>query len=363
MLLGIISLSENHEFKPGGLKHGGRIRAAAEKYHIPFKEWLDLSTGLNPNGWPVSSVPAAVWQALPEDDDGLQTAACQYYGCDYCLPVAGSQAAIQTLPGLRSLSKVGVISPTYAEHEYNWKQAGHEVVALSFEDVDAHIEELDVLVVINPNNPTGKVIKSEVLLNWHKQLSARGGWLIVDEAFMDVTVEKSLVSAGIKPGLIVLRSMGKFFGLAGIRCGFVISDRELLQRISSKLGPWQLTGPTRFIAKHALQDKAWHINSCEELSDSSARLSQLLQKHGLAPEGGTDFFQWLIHPQAKEIFEACAQKGILLRYFEKTEQHTESLRFGLPANEEQWQRLDESLKTVSKFIEITKNKKKKLSYV
>ena len=117
-------MSNNKEFTHSGLKHGGRIKAAAEKYGIPENDWLDLSTGLNPNGWPVSNVPSSIWQMLPEDNDGLQTAACQYYGCDYCLPLSGSQAAIQILPSLRSFSKVGVISPTYAEHEYNWKQSG-----------------------------------------------------------------------------------------------------------------------------------------------------------------------------------------------------------------------------------------------
>lgn len=350
-----------NEFKVAGLQHGGRILAASKKYAIPEKEWLDLSTGLNPNGWPVPVVPASVWQALPEDDDGLQTAACQYYGCEYCLPVSGSQAAIQILPTLRSLSKVGIISPTYAEHEYNWKQAGHDVVQLRVNEVDKYIDKLDVLVVINPNNPTGNVLPLDMLLSWHQQLSTRGGWLIVDEAFMDATPEKSLLPSGIKPGLIVLRSMGKFFGLAGMRCGFVISDKELMQRIANKLGPWSVTGPTRYIAKRALQDKPWLLKSCKDLKESSNRLYQALSEHGLKPEGGTDFFQWLSHPDAKDIYEACAKKGILVRYFEAGNNNSNpGLRFGLPANEEQWQRLNKVLNTVSC---LKNNKEKKSSYV
>jgi len=350
-------LSKNSEFKPQGLKHGGRILAAAEKYGIPEKDWLDLSTGLNPNGWPVADVPAHIWQSLPEDNDGLQTIACEYYGCDACLPVAGSQAAIQTLPALRSFSKVGIISPTYAEHEYNWKQAGHDVVQLSIDDIELHIEQLDVLVVINPNNPTGKIIPVKQLLNWHQLLSAKGGWLIVDEAFMDVTPENSLVSSGIKPGLIILRSMGKFFGIAGIRCGFVITDKELLQRLVRKLGPWSLTGPTRYIAKQALADKTWHIKTRESLNKSAARLHQVLSDSGLLATGGTRLFQWLEHPKAKEIYEACASKGILIRYFEKqtvmNKTSMPSLRFGLAANEKQWQQLSNALITLSALIEKT----------
>jgi len=361
-------LFKNNEFKPLGLEHGGRIIAAAEQYGIPEKDWLDLSTGLNPNSWPVADVPVQLWQSLPEDNDGLQTAANQYYGCEYCLPVAGSQAAIQILPTLRAVSKVGIISPTYAEHAYNWKQAGHDVIQLSAGDVDKYLEQLDVLVVINPNNPTGKMFSIETLLTWYQQLSVNGGWLIVDEAFMDVTPEKSLLLSGIKPGLIVLRSLGKFFGLAGVRCGFVITDKALLQRIATKLGPWSLTGPTRYIAKQALTDTDWQNKTREQLTNAGVRLHQILKEHGLTPIGGTALFQWLTHPKAKEIYEACASQGILIRYFEKQastkldicedEVSLPSLRFGLPAKEQQWQRLITVLMILSDLINTTDTKNK-----
>ncbi|MFK5915219.1 MAG: threonine-phosphate decarboxylase CobD [Woeseiaceae bacterium] len=348
----------NKEFKHEGLKHGGRILAAAEKYHIAKDDWTDLSTGLNPNGWPVPNVPADVWQSLPEENDGLQTAACKYYGCQACLPVAGSQAAIQTLPTLRSHSKVGIISPTYAEHEYNWKQAGHDVVQLSIEDVEHTMNRLDVLVVINPNNPTGDLIEADQLLGWHQQLSSRGGWLVVDEAFMDMTPDKSLVLSGIKPGLIILRSMGKFFGIAGIRCGFVISDNEFLQRLAKKLGPWSLAGPTRYIAQQALLDERWQNKTQYRLNESSERLQKILSQAGLAVKGGTALFQWLEHTHAEEIYETCAKKGLLLRFFEKqTKEALPSLRFGLPGNEKQWQQLSTVLLQLSGFIATTKKKK------
>ena len=338
-------MSNKREFKVEGLNHGGRILAAARKYGIAENDWLDLSTGLNPNGWSVPDVPARVWQSLPEDNDGLEQAACEYYGCDYCLPVAGSQAAIQLLPMLRTTSKVGIISPTYAEHEYNWKKAGHDVIQITESDADRQIAELDVLVVINPNNPTGKIIPGNTLLNWYQHLSTKGGWLIVDEAFMDVTPGNSLLASGINPGLIVLRSIGKFFGLAGIRCGFIISDYELLQRLANKLGPWSLTGPTRYIAKRLLADRKWQASTSKALIKSSKRLSDLLKEYNLSPSGGTALFQWVIHPMAKEIYEICAKQGILIRYYDD-----HSIRFGLPGNEEQWQRLRNTLKMLMDLI-------------
>lgn len=361
-------MSKENEFQHAGLKHGGRIIAAAREYGIPQEDWLDLSTGLNPNGWPVPAVPASIWRTLPEEGDGLQTAACHYYGCEYCLPVAGSQVAIQSLPSLRSFSKVGIISPTYAEHEYNWKQAGHNVIQLAEGDIDNNIEQLDVLIVINPNNPTGKIIPVNILLKWHQQLSNKGGWLIVDEAFMDTTAENSLLASGIKPGLIVLRSLGKFFGLAGVRCGFVIADKELLQRMADKLGPWSLTGPTRYIAIQALRDRFWQSKMRADLNKYSARLYQALNKHNLTPAGGTALFQWLSHPKAKEIFETLARQGILVRYFEGTVSSKEqkilpSLRLGLPANEEQWLRLSDALMLLSDLIKTENNNENDLSYV
>ena len=225
-----------------------------------------------------------------------------------------------------------------------------------------------MLVVINPNNPTGKIFSIETLLNWHQQLSIKGGWLIVDEAFMDVTPERSLLSSGIKPGLIVLRSLGKFFGLAGVRCGFVITDKALLQRIATKLGPWSLTGPTRYIAMQALEDSDWQNKTREQLTNAGVRLHQILKEHGLTPVGGTALFQWLTHPKAKEIYQACASQGILIRYFEKQastksnicehEVSLPSLRFGLPEKEEQWQRLINVLVTLSDLINTTETKNK-----
>ncbi len=325
------------------LHHGGRLNAAASEYGIPLRQWLDLSTGLNPHAWPVTSLEAASWQRLPEEDDGLQQAACQYYGSDYALPVAGSQAAIQLLPVLRSQSRVAVITPGYAEHEYNWQQAGHAVSPLSIHQVEDHLPELDVVVVINPNNPDGHIVPVDTLLAWHRQLSLRGGWLIVDEAFMDSTPEKSIVPYATRPGLIVLRSLGKFFGLAGIRCGFVISDRSFLQHMAGRLGPWTLTGMTRAIARDTLQDSDWQQATRQRLKLDAQRLKALLDKSGFTVSGGTALFQYLQHPRAKEIYEFFARQAILLRYYSETEIVPAALRIGLPKNENDWQRLQQVL--------------------
>ena len=207
------------------LEHGGRLRKAAIEYGIAEADWLDLSSGLAPWPWPIPEIPLRAWARLPETDDGLEKAASEYYGAGPLLPVPGSQAAIQLLPRLRRSGKVGVLSPCYAEHAEAWRRAGYVVREVQEQEVDFFLDSLDVLVVVNPNNPTGLSLSPQRLLDWHARLAQRGGWLVVDEAFIDVTPDLSLASHADQVGLIVLRSFGKFFGLAGVRLGFVLAER------------------------------------------------------------------------------------------------------------------------------------------
>lgn len=316
------------------------------RFAIPLSDWLDLSTGINPHAWPIPAIPQSLWCRLPEDGDGLETAAVGYYGALSPLPLAGSQAAIQILPRLRPPCRVGVPAVGYAEHAHAWRSAGHEVVALADGDPHGLLEagpgQLDCLVAINPNNPTGRCWPIETLLDWHGRLAARGGWLVVDEAFMDATPETSLLPDAETPGLILLRSLGKFFGLAGARVGFLMAEREIREQASVCLGPWTLSGPARWVAAKALEDHAWQAATRYALPIAAERLARLLHSHGLAPSGGTALFQWIRTEEADRIREALARQGILVRHFE----HPASLRFGLPGDESQWARLAEALAQV-----------------
>lgn len=199
------------------LEHGGRLLRAAREYGRPPEDWLDLSTGISPYAWPVPPIPAEAWHRLPEHDDGLIEAARAYYGTLSLLPVAGSQAAIQALPALRERSRVGVLSPGYAEHAHAWRQAGHRVEPASATELFARASGFNVIVLMHPNNPGGECFSQGELLGLHASLARRGGWLVIDEAFIDATPEASLCLLPARPGLVVLRSVGKFFGLAGAR--------------------------------------------------------------------------------------------------------------------------------------------------
>jgi cobalamin biosynthetic protein CobC len=324
------------------LPHGGRLRAAAEHYGIPLADWLDLSTGINPHGWPVPAIPSSAWARLPEDDDGLEQTARTYYGTDSLLAVAGSQAAIQALPRLRPRCRVGVIAPGYNEHAHAWRRTGHNVTPIPIDALDSAVADVDVLVIIHPNNPTGAWFSTETLLHWHAQLAARGGWLVVDEAFIDATPEQSLAPHCPRPGLIVLRSLGKFFGLAGARVGFVIAESVLLKQLQTLLGPWTVTAPSRWTAMQALSDRAWLETMRRQLIRNGERLTELLTQYGLAPSGGCALFQWVRTPRAVVLHEQLARHGILTRLFDTPA----SLRFGLPGSDSDWARLTIALATV-----------------
>ncbi|ANI61669.1 threonine-phosphate decarboxylase CobD [Pseudomonas sp. GR 6-02] len=326
------------------LEHGGRLRKAALEYGIAEADWLDLSSGLAPWPFPVPDIPLRAWARLPENDDGLEQAACDYYGAAQVLPVAGSQMAIQLLPRLRRAGKVGVLSPCYAEHAEAWRRNGYVVREVLESEVDFFLDNLDVLVVVNPNNPTGLSLTPARLLDWHARLAQRGGWLVVDEAFMDNTPHLSLAPFTNQIGLIVLRSFGKFFGLAGVRLGFVLAERKLLKLLAEQVGPWAVSGPTRVLGQACLTDTDGHTRQRIRTDEAGERLALLLEQYGFKPQGGCALFQWLITERAQALHEFMARRGILLRLFT----HNSSLRFGLPADEADWSRLEQALQIHAK---------------
>ena len=329
------------------LEHGGGLHRAARRFGIPAECWLDLSTGINPRGWPAPPLPPDCWRRLPEDDDGLLAAARDYYGCSSLVAVAGSQQAIMALPRLRPRCRVAMLSPAYAEHEAAWIAAGHRVAPIGVDDIDAVIEDIDVLLLIHPNNPTGQRFERDRLLAWQARLAARGGWLVVDEAFIDADPAASLADVCGREGLVVLRSLGKFFGLAGARVGFVLGPKPLLDALAEYLGPWPIAHPSRHVAIGALRDEAWQRATRERLRRDGRRLADLLSRHGLAPSGGCELFQWLRHARARYLAEELAWRAVLVRGFD----HPASLRLGLPDGEADWQRLDDAIGRARRQVE------------
>ncbi|CAN7617888.1 pyridoxal phosphate-dependent class II aminotransferase [Pseudoduganella sp. LjRoot289] len=359
------------------LEHGGNLRQAALRYGRD--DWLDLSTGINPEWYPAPAIAGNAWHRLPEADPALAKAAQDFYGAPLMLPVAGTQAAIQALPRLRPPSRVVVAAPSYAEHAHHWAQHGHTLRQVPYDALDAAVAQCDVMVVCTPNNPTGASVPRERLLEWAALLSARGGWLVVDEAFGDTAAQASVAeNAGVSaargsgpdggtdggieggaevqtgvagarigtmpPGLIVLRSVGKFFGLAGIRLGFVAAQPALLDALADLLGPWTISGPAQQVALAALRDSAWQDRMRGQLRASGQRLQSLLEAHGIH-SSGTALFQWWPEARAEALHEHMARQGIWVRLFSSA---ARGIRLGLPPDEAGWQRLEHALTLWSK---------------
>lgn len=324
------------------LEHGGRLRAAVQQFGVPLEQWIDLSTGISPWLYPISEPPTSAWHRLPEPDDGLDGAAAQYYGNSQLLATAGSQPAIQQLPALFDPCRVAIIGPTYNEHIAAWRQQPHDVLLVDSLTA-ALATDARIIVLCNPNNPTATHYQPTELLEAATQLNARDGWLLVDEAYGDANPEYSVTSlAGTTqaPRLIVLRSLGKFFGLAGARVGFVVADNALLQRLAEVLGPWTISGPSRHIAQQALLNKAWQANQMTRINDAGVRLKLLIQRTVATDRAvqSTGLFSTFRLDHAEGFFAHMASRGILVRLFRE-----ESLiRIGIAADHE-WKRLEHAL--------------------
>ncbi|ACR29881.2 L-threonine-O-3-phosphate decarboxylase [Burkholderia glumae BGR1] len=328
-------------FTPPAITHGGNPHDAARRYGIPAAQWLDLSTGINPLGYPVPPVPADAWRRLPGDDAPLAALAASHYGAPdpaHVLPVAGSQAAIRALPGLLAHGTAGVAPLAYSEYAPAFARHGHAIAPI---DVGATRlpAALRHVIVGNPNNPTAERVDRARLLDWHAQLSARGGTLIVDRAFADADESNTTLTAKIdRPGLVVLRSVGKFFGLAGVRAGFVLAAPALLARLRAELGAWTVSGPARHAVHAALADAHWQRATRARLARDGARLAALLGALGMRVRA-TPLFCWTDDARAAALHDSLARQGIWTRFFA----HAPSVRIGLPGTNAEWQRLADAL--------------------
>lgn len=323
--------------------HGGDIAAAKHRFRLPDAAWLDLSTGINPVPYPFEPPSEEAWARLPDSavNRNLRQAAAAYYGApsaDCVVPAPGSQALIQLLPRLREPCAVAVLGPTYGEHQARWAACGHAVTVV--EDLDALAKRYDVVVIGNPNNPDGRIVDRALLLKLASALARRGGWLVLDEAFADLDPSVSLAPVVGEGGTIVLRSFGKFFGLAGLRLGFAIAAPALATRIADGLGPWAVSGPAAEIGIAALSDTDWIAETRTALAARAARLDACLEQAGLAVVGGTALFRLVETVDARAVYDLLGRHAILVRDFPD---RPDRLRFGVPASEAAFARLANAL--------------------
>ncbi len=328
------------------LRHGGRLNAARRRFPHAPEPWIDLSTGINPVPFPFIPPPLSAYARLPEpeEEQALREAAARAYGvADPSMVAAspGTQILINLLPRLRPLADVAILGPTYAEHALAWAASGSRVVEVS--ELSAIRPEVTGVVLCNPNNPDGRRIAPRDLLPLADRLAARGGLLVVDEAFADfdgpaASVAKLLPHAGI----LALRSFGKTCGLAGLRLGFALASRWLVDELRSALGPWAVSGPAIEIGRQAFADPGWLAAASARLDRDARTLDQVLTRAGLQILGGARLFRLVHSNRAANVFDRLGRAGILVRRFEE---NNDRLRFGIPGTDEHWNRLEAALST------------------
>lgn len=320
--------------------HGGDLDEARKLFPGAPEPWIDLSTGINPVAYPVPALPDTVLHRLPSRAEvaALEEIAARAYGvADPAMVVAapGTQALINWLPRLRPPGRVAILAPTYAEHAQAWQTGGHEVVDTARLD-----EPADVVVVVNPNNPDGRVLSRPDLRAAAERLERNGGWLVVDEAFVDLEPVRSL-AADLPPTAIALRSFGKAYGLAGLRLGFAVAHLPIAAALRTALGPWAVSGPAIAIGARALADDGWRHAAAMGRAADARRLDGLLAPVGRVI-GETCLFRLLETANAPALFDELGHCGIWVRRFQGAPHR---LRFGLPGDDAAFQRLDGAVRS------------------
>jgi cobalamin biosynthesis protein CobC len=305
--------------------HGGGLDAAIVRYGGSRATWLDLSTGINPVPYPLPQLPPDAWTALPDKAAfaRLHDLARGFWGVPAgadIVAATGASAIIAALPRIFSAGEVCIPGPTYNEHEAAFRAAGWTVGKVPRE----------ALVAVHPNNPDGAV--------W-TEADFTAPITIIDESFCDVMPDRSLMHLAGRPDTIILKSFGKFWGLAGLRLGFAIGDPAVIARLADLLGPWQVSGPALSIGAEALADPQWADTTRARLAQDADRLDQLLAAKGAQVLGGTSLFRLYRVDDAARWQDRLAQGHVWSRIFPYA---GDWLRLGLPAPD-RWPQLEAAL--------------------
>jgi len=328
------------------LLHGGDLGAARRLFPGAPEPFIDLSTGINPHPYPLPRFSADLFARLPDPASAgaLAAVAANVYGTPSAAHVVvapGTQILLPLVAGLIPAARAAVLTPGYPEHGRAAAMAGHRVKAVG--SIEA-CGDAALVIVGNPNNPDGRLTVRADLLGIARDLRRRGGLLVVDEAFMDVGPPGASLAADVACGnIVVLRSFGKFFGLAGVRLGFALAAPPLVARLGALLGPWAVSAAALAVGAKALADAAWIERSRRRLAKAADEIDSILAAADLAVIGGTSLFRLVQAPMASALFRHLGQAGIYVRCFPD---NAHWLRFGLPGSPRQWRRFDQAMKSV-----------------
>ncbi len=332
----------------GFAHHGGRLGAARAAYSQAPQPWIDLSTGINPKSYPAPRARGVTLNRLPDTGElsQLEAVAAAAFGvgdAQRVVATGGTEPALRLLPYVLRQKAAIVAGPTYGSHADGWEKAGVPSRVVPDAELESSIADQTALIVVNPNNPDGRLVGRDRLRLLHDAVASRGGVLVVDEAFAEVTPQASvadIAGTGVAEHLVVLRSFGKFYGLAGLRLGFVVGSPVVAARVRGVIGDWPVSVDALAAGLAAYADRQWAERMRVQLASAARRLDGLLSRYGFEVVGGTSLYRLVRAGDAPARFQRLAAAGILTRPF----QHDASLlRFGLPGTPEAWGRLGEAL--------------------
>ncbi len=320
--------------------HGGNLSHAMRAFPDAPGPWLDLSTGINPDPWPIPADFAIDWHRLPDAEAlaALEQAAAAHIGTDPArvLALPGTEMGLRAIATLGLPAPLRHVAPGYRTHA----QALGDSRPIAFADIGQEAGRGGTILFANPANPDGWLSAGADMLALAETLAAQDGWLVVDEAFVDAQDDASIAPLlGPDAPVIVMRSFGKFFGLAGVRLGFAVGPVALIDRWRASLGSWPLSGAAIAIGTAAYRDTDWIAATRSQLVDRAAALDAVLARHGLTATGACPLFR-LIDCDAAALFPHLARQGILTRPFDYDPRW---LRLGVPATAQHLDRLDQAL--------------------
>lgn len=309
-------------------EHGGNLDEAAQAYGFEPGMMHDLSTGIAPMSYQMPLPASDAYQALPLASD--MEALCKVARACYRVPDAaslcvggGSQALLAALPYLFASCLVWCPEPTYNEHHYRWEKASHQV--------DGGLscpQEAKIIILGQPNNPTGRLWQADEIARYLAHVKQCDGLLIIDEAFVDIMPEHSSCQIAGDEALVILRSVGKFYGLAGLRVGFAIGGANFIARLQDEIGPWPVSQPALLVAKTALADKDWQARHLAKLQEICDWQSDVLAKAGFEIITSMALFITIRHKRMAAFHHHLASHGYWTRIYQNDKQ---MMRLGLLA--------------------------------
>ena len=309
--------------------HGGNVYRAARELGLNGSGVLDFSASINPLGMPPAArhaIKAWVGDVLHYPDTQstrLKEAISECYGLDPAgvIPGNGSTELIYLIPRALQPKKVVIASPTFSEYERACRLSGAKVEHFPLlpkeflPEPDAFMRAMknaDMAFFCNPGNPSGAVLPRQGVLTLASLAKKNNCVLVVDEAFMDFCPEHSVLGEQ-GDHLVVLRSLTKFYALAGLRVGFSHMPKMLMSRIMRYKEPWSVNVLAERAALAVLAETGFVRRSRDYVRRERGLLETKLEALGFVVFPSEANYLLIETSKAVQLVKGLYKRGILVR--------------------------------------------------